>query len=508
MHIVLKHSRKYLLLPLLLAAANSSHALNANADRMNLSCTQDLNVQELKCDYRMFTAEPAMEITAESDGKSLTVNQPETYPWNNALTAILIVVDTSDPARQNVIDENRKIIQRMLAAANPHDQFGLASFNKSLRLEAPLGSTHEEILAASGNLRAVGMTTELYRSVLEAIDILKKTPADRKSIYLMSDGLAEDKAYFHQDVIKAAKANGIVITSLGFPRSVSQSVGLQTLRRLSEETGGIYVESDNSFHLPDDFLGRPFDSMDNGGRFTVSMADIKPTGTGTPAVAIDIKTASGTNHTEIPLAVQLSAAEIMEKMQAAPGTPTQPSATAAQPPVRIITRETPAEPDYFWSWYLVLIALLFLLILVITAFFMTVYRQGKKRPAAAMYAGGMENKPFAYLVVQDETKKRYPITKTTWRIGRGSDNEMTLQDSSVSRRHAEIHRDKGDVFTIFDLDSLNGVFVNNDKVKKQILHEGDILDIGDISLRFTLLSNEYALEEATVMQHTRSPLTH
>jgi len=198
----------------------------------------------------------------------------------------------------------------------------------------------------------------------------------------------------------------------------------------------------------------------------------------------------------------------MEKMQAAPGTPTQPSATAAQPPVRIITRETPAEPDYFWSWYLVLIALLFLLILVITAFFMTVYRQGKKRPAAAMYAGGMENKPFAYLVVQDETKKRYPITKTTWRIGRGSDNEMTLQDSSVSRRHAEIHRDKGDVFTIFDLDSLNGVFVNNDKVKKQILHEGDILDIGDISLRFTLLSNEYALEEATVMQHTRSPLTH
>ena len=504
---VLKLFLRLFLVPLLLVATHSGHALDANTERMNLSCVQDLSDRELKCDYRMYAGEPVTGISAVTDGKPLTIKQEETYPWDKAVTAILILVDTSDPARQNVIEENRKIIQRILEAAAPHDQIGLGGFDKSLRLVAPIGSPHDLILASSGNLRAAGMTTELYRSLLEAIEVLKKTTADRKSIYLLSDGLAEDKAYYHQDVVKAARDNGIVITSLGFPRSVSQSVGLQTLRRLSEETGGIFVESDNNFHVPDDFLQRPFASMDSGGRFVVSIADVTPSDTGRFTVAININSATGSHRSEIPLAVLIQREETVAKIPAEAAPTGRP---AAQPPVRIITREAaPAEPDYFWSWYLVLIALLFLLILVISAFFMTVYRQGKKRPAATAHAvGAGEIKPYAYLVVQDETKKRYPITRTTWRIGRGSDNEMTLQDSSVSRRHAEIHRDKGDVFTIFDLDSLNGVFVNDDKVHKQILHEGDIIDIGDICLRFTLLSNEYALEESTVMQHTRSPLTH
>jgi len=446
-------------------------------------------------------------ITAMAGDKPLTIEQSETYPWDGAATAILILVDTSDPGRENVIAENRKIIEQMLAQAGAHDLIGLASFDKTLRPETAVGAAHAEILTAAGKLRAVGMTTELYRSVLSAIDVLKKTKADRKAIYLMSDGLAEDKAYFHQDVVRAAKAAGVVITGLGFPRSVSQSVGLQTLRRLSDETGGIYVESDNNFQLPDEFLRSPFSSIDNGGRFTIDVANlIQAPASDRNIIAIDIKTGAGNNHVDIPLNVLAPRHDVKEIEQKPAVTQPSPTTTA---PVTIITREAPAEPDYFWSWYLVLVGLIFLLIIVITAFFLMVYRQGRKKPAAATYAAGStENKPYAYLVLQDETKKRYPIMKTTWRIGRGSDNEMTLQDNSVSRRHAEIHRAKGDVFTLYDLDSLNGVFVNDNKVTKQVLHEGDILEIGDIALRFSLLSNDYQLEEATVMQHTRTPLAH
>ncbi|NIO84343.1 MAG: FHA domain-containing protein, partial [Candidatus Aminicenantes bacterium] len=49
-------------------------------------------------------------------------------------------------------------------------------------------------------------------------------------------------------------------------------------------------------------------------------------------------------------------------------------------------------------------------------------------------------RPYAYLISQTENAKRYPITRTTWRIGRSMDNEMTLPDNSISRRHAEIQR--------------------------------------------------------------------
>jgi hypothetical protein len=110
--------------------------------------------------------------------------------------------------------------------------------------------------------------------MLEAITLFKDVDADRKSIFLFSDGLAEDKAYFHNDVINAAKKAEIIITSIGYPRSIPQSVSLQTLRRLSEETGGIYVEADNQFNIPAKFLNQPFISLDNGVEFNVPLHKI------------------------------------------------------------------------------------------------------------------------------------------------------------------------------------------------------------------------------------------
>jgi pSer/pThr/pTyr-binding forkhead associated (FHA) protein len=55
---------------------------------------------------------------------------------------------------------------------------------------------------------------------------------------------------------------------------------------------------------------------------------------------------------------------------------------------------------------------------------------------------------------------------------------------------------------------MNGVYINNEKIGKAELHEGDIVEIGDISLRFTLLASDYSLEESTVMQKTKVPITH
>ena len=496
-------------LMLLLLVSTTGQAFTVRTDTLDLSCLKNDGAGKLQCGYWLSAPDPVTDISVAADNKPVAVEQTETYPWDGAVTAILILVDTSDPGRENVIMENRKIIELILGQAGAHDLIGLATFDNTLRQEAPVGAAHEEILAAAGTMRALGMTTELYRSVLSAIDVLKKTRAERKSIYLMSDGLAEDKAYFHQDVVRAARAAGVVITSLGYPRSVSQSVGLQILRRLSDETGGIYVESDSNFHLPDEFLRNPFSSIDNGGRFTIDVTELIQT----PAqdrniITVDIKTNAGNNHVDIPLNVLMPRHDVKESEQKPAVAVSQPSPTPTAP-VTIITREAPAEPDYFWSWYLVLVGLVFLLIIVITAFFLMVYRQGRKKTGSATYtAVPSENKPYAYLILQDESKKRYPILKTSWRIGRGSDNEMVLQDNSVSRRHAEIHRDKGDVFTLYDLDSLNGVFVNDNKVTKQVLHEGDIIEIGDIVLRFSLLSDEYQMEESTIMQHTRTPLAH
>lgn len=491
-----------------MAVAQCAYGSPVISDNLSVSCLQSVTTGKLHCDYRFKNSTPALAITASLDNKNLTINNIEYYPWNDAVTAILLLVDTSDPGRQNVIDQNKKDIAGILSAAKPHHRIGLARFDKTLKLEAPPGSSNERIKAAADNLRAVGQTTELYRSVLTAIETLDKVNADRKSIFIFSDGLVEDTAYYHHDVVKAANEAGIVITSLGYPRSVALSVGLQTLRRLSDETGGLFIETDMTFRLPETFLGNPLSSIDNGGKFSIDLSRL-PTiqNKQNQTVKLNFETDTGNYSTEISVSMPSGTASkpIETSQTAAPAIISPAQTPPAQQPV-VITRESPATKLNLWLWYGIPAALIVLLIITIVAFFLMMNNQDRKRQTTT--GGFNEFKPYAYLVCQDETKKRYPITNTLWRIGRGTDNEMTLRDSSVSRRHAEIDRDKGDVFTIIDLDSTNGVYVNNKKISKQVLREGDIIEIGDINLRFTLLPAEYSFEEVTEIQNTRSPFTH
>ena len=68
-------------------------------------------------------------------------------------------------------------------------------------------------------------------------------------------------------------------------------------------------------------------------------------------------------------------------------------------------------------------------------------------------------------------------------IGRSPDCDIFLDDVTVSRNHAVLHRD-GDAFTIEDQGSLNGTFVNRHRVESAELEDGDELQIGKYRLIF------------------------
>jgi hypothetical protein len=68
-------------------------------------------------------------------------------------------------------------------------------------------------------------------------------------------------------------------------------------------------------------------------------------------------------------------------------------------------------------------------------------------------------------------------------IGRLPDCAVTLNDSQVSRHHAEI-RPYGDGFVVADLGSMNGTLVNGTAVREQQLADGDTITIGSTTLRF------------------------
>jgi pSer/pThr/pTyr-binding forkhead associated (FHA) protein len=71
----------------------------------------------------------------------------------------------------------------------------------------------------------------------------------------------------------------------------------------------------------------------------------------------------------------------------------------------------------------------------------------------------------------------------TLRIGRSTAADIVLDDASVSRRHAVIvHR--GGRTVILDDRSLNGVYVNGERVGEAVLSDGDGIAIGHVSARY------------------------
>ncbi|MCK4586860.1 MAG: FHA domain-containing protein [Gammaproteobacteria bacterium] len=95
------------------------------------------------------------------------------------------------------------------------------------------------------------------------------------------------------------------------------------------------------------------------------------------------------------------------------------------------------------------------------------------------------------------------------RIGRGSDNEITINDELVSKDHAEIEareNDNGQGYDYFikDKESTNGTYVNDKKVDEQLLKHEDVVRVGVNHFRFVDDAND-DLSATTRIQKTWIP---
>ena len=76
-----------------------------------------------------------------------------------------------------------------------------------------------------------------------------------------------------------------------------------------------------------------------------------------------------------------------------------------------------------------------------------------------------------------------PLHQGSITLGRSSTSDLRLQHASISRRHAQLTR-RGNVFTVRDLGSQNGTFVNRSRIKGEVeVQPGDELSLGNASLR-------------------------
>ncbi len=92
----------------------------------------------------------------------------------------------------------------------------------------------------------------------------------------------------------------------------------------------------------------------------------------------------------------------------------------------------------------------------------------------------------------DEAVKTYEIGDPVITVGRLPENTISIANMGVSRRHVRIERDVNRNYILTDLNSLNGTFVNNKKVKKTTLAAGDRISIG----KYTIILEDITIDDA------------
>ncbi len=93
--------------------------------------------------------------------------------------------------------------------------------------------------------------------------------------------------------------------------------------------------------------------------------------------------------------------------------------------------------------------------------------------------------------------KRTPLMNQQYIVGRDSEAGFVVSRSSVSRQHARLYMDDAGQWWVEDLNSTNGTFVNENRIKHQQLADSDQVRFGDAIYKFLSGSNiESAYHEA------------
>src|SRR5262249_54420854 len=79
--------------------------------------------------------------------------------------------------------------------------------------------------------------------------------------------------------------------------------------------------------------------------------------------------------------------------------------------------------------------------------------------------------------------RRFPLSDREHVVGRLDEVDISIQEDAVSRRHARLYRDERG-WTIEDLNSTNGSWVNDTRITRRELTDGDMLRFGSAILKF------------------------
>lgn len=472
--------------------------------------TEEKKDPSANCDIRLLTPVQVKKATILAGDTPLAGSTFNSFEDGDGKAAWFFLIDRSNPARSATVKRSIALVKSLYTKANARNIMAVGTFAEDLRVIISPGDPYADFDSRFANVKADGAATAFYFTGIKAIDILKKVPAERRALVLISDGKAEDTAYSHEDVVKHAKEAGVLIYGIGIAEKRSETVSLQKVERLASETDGPFVSSVGNQEFPPDFIANFTRYLTNGGQVTAPLGTLSGEMTIAPRLTlVDGTTIEGEKTSAF---VAPEPAPEPAPPQAAPPPP-EPSPViakiyAAFEPVLPGSGDWAADNETF-AWILLLgIPLLIAGILAVSM--LRKAKQAANLDAAAVGDGAdnletsytqpmrADDNPspsphsgisFGFFESMDGSDLRFEIKERNITIGRHSENDFQLEDDSVHRHHAVFHILPGQSPVITDLDTVNGVVVNGQRVAKAELLSGDVISLGETSFRFVAIEN-------------------
>jgi hypothetical protein len=387
----------------------------------------------------------------------------------------------------------------MLPGLGPGAEAALFTFDDQSRLVQARTSRPEDLRRALSRIKMSGRYTALYDALYDASRYLRDAPGARKAIVLITDGLDENSSLKIEDGLKVAVDNGTPVFAVGVG-----NVQERELRRIAKLTGGEYF-------APGTGSARVLAARIAGGPAAPAAPAAKPAGgapgghvpsparddPSRPAIAAPTSATRASMRARWigvgvalagvlaigwwalgrrsqprcatcrrPLPDRLSECAFCSREPATAPPPSRARSTsagkgtAAAAPERSVNPDTAptvlarvgAGTDEYLEKTVVL----------------------RERPVLSVTRG-----PGMGLVY--EVKTGGPTS-----LGRAKVNDIVLnEDVAVSSEHCRIRPEDG-AFVLHDLKSTNGTFVNDRRVSRQPLTEGDTIQVGETYLQFRL----------------------
>lgn len=443
------------------------------AESVHATCspTAESDDEKIVCQLRSLNGKALSDLAVEATDADSVSFESTPYSWVNNTSVFYYVVQTSGVTST----ELWRMTEFLDRAAYPvgKQMIGLATAGASFKEEASIGSSRLKLDNIGRSLRRIEPSKDdsvILKSVEDAIEKAGDEKADRRAVIIMTGTEPSESGLREQALADLALDKGVAVYFVSFgDKSNSPS---KTLEDLAEKTNGAAVNvSELSVSDLKDFASELSNRLENGYVVSIDATGLPQDGEVTINAELDDKgnvsteAISYTRLTEDPwhLTYQKLLSENLIIVLATLGLGAgllliARSRFSRQPAAATVSNRNdmvaPASSD-------------------------------EETRILGPGFSGSSPKAFGFLELVGSEAEPVPLYTGNLRVGRDSTSDIRLTNNSVHRQHAMIQMTNDGVFSIHDLGTKNGIFVNGTRCGQKTLADGDVIELGEVKLRFS-----------------------